>query len=249
MMAASDEINIGTVAGGNNQIGRGNTMNLGSAPAPAPAASWAPGTAQRPSQATGGSPVSTLYAFADIVGYSNFKARLQEESQDRLTKVLDRSLAEAGVGPDAVTPQDQGDARLLIFPADTDVVKVLAVMPRYLNGDLLARNEDLAAHARMRVRLSFTMGPATPGKTGMAGEAPITVVRLANSRVFRSAMATAEESNCGVIMDSYLYHGFVRQNFRPDMGAEEYFAVHVSEPEKSFEADAWIRIFGGSQSS
>ena len=127
----------------------------------------------------GSSPVSALYAFGDIVGYSKLNARLQEESQDRLARALDRSLAEAGVRPDTVMPQDQGDARLLRFPASTDVAKVLAIMPHYLNGDLLARNEDLAPHARMRVRLSFTMGPAMPGKTGLAGEAPIAVVRLA----------------------------------------------------------------------
>jgi hypothetical protein len=241
MAASGDQINTGPVSGQNVQIGgRGNTMNA----APEPAASRPPGAAAWPDHESAGWPVSALYAFGDIVGYSTLNARLQEESQDRLTRVLDRSLAEAGVRPEIVTPQDQGDARLLSFPSDTDVARVLAVMPQYVNSDLLARNEDLAPHALMRIRLSFTMGPAMPGKTGHAGEAPIAVVRLSNFTGFRDAMTATPHSNCGVIMDDYLYRSYVRQNFRPDMNAGEYVAVHVSVPEKRFEAEAWIRLFG-----
>src|SRR5713226_9672263 len=240
MAASGDHISIGTVSGGQNQIGgRGSVFNQGIEPG----AARAPGTAERLDRETGGSPVNTLYAFGDIVSYSRLNARLQEESQDRLVRVLNSSLAEAGLRPETVTAQDQGDARLLRFPVDTDVAKVLAVMPRYLNGDLLARNRDMAPHARLRARLSFTMGAATPGKTGLAGEAPIAVVRLANSARFRSFMNAAPQSNCGVITDDYLYRGYVRQDFRPDMNAEEYIRVRVSDPEKGFEAEAWIRLF------
>jgi len=240
---SGDQVNI-QVSGGQNQFGgRGSVFHQGGGPA----VSHAPSTAQRPGHEMEGAPVSALYAFGDIVGYSRLNARLQEESQDRLTRVLDRSLAEAGVRPEMVTPQDQGDARLLSFPADTDVARVLAVMPHYVNSELLARNEDLAPHARMRIRLSFTMGPARPGKTGHAGEAPIAVVRLVNFTGFRSAMTTATQSNCGVIMDDYLYRGYVLQDFRPDMNAGEYVPVQVSIPEKGFAAAAWIRLFGCSK--
>jgi hypothetical protein len=117
-------------------------------------------------------------------------------------------------------------------------------MPRYLNGDLLARNADMADAARLRVRLSFAMGPATPGRTGLAGAAPIAVARLANSAIFRQAMMAAPQSQCGVIIDDYLYRGYVRQDFRPDMHPEQYSPVHVSDPPKGFEALAWIRLFG-----
>jgi hypothetical protein len=238
---SGDQISIGAVSGEQNQIGgRGNTYNVGAGhAAPGSLAAAGPRNEQ-----LGGAPVNSLHAFADIVGYSGLSARLQEESQERLHRVLHRSLTEAGIRPEAVTAQDQGDARLLTFPVDTDVAKVLAVMPRYLYGELLARNHDMAPHAHLRVRLSFTMGTAGPGQTGLTGQAPIAVVRLSNSACFRRAMAAAPQSSCGVIIDDHLHHGYVRQDFRPDMDAEEYVPVHVSEPEKGFEAAAWLRLFG-----
>jgi len=102
----------------------------------------------------------------------------------------------------------------------------------------------MAPTARMRVRLSFTMGAAMPGATGLAGAAPIAVARLANSALFRRAMNSAARAQCGVIIDEYLHTQFVRQRFRPDIGADDYLPVHISEVEKGFEATAWIKLFG-----
>lgn len=233
----SVQVNADTISGGQFSLGgHGNVFNQGYGPAE--------GTAADQSPPVGGPPVNALYAFADIVGYSGFNARLQEESQDRLRRCLDRSLAEAGVDPDQVVGQDQGDARLLCFPAAADVARVLALMPHYLNGDLRARNEDLAPHAQLRVRLSLAMGPAVPGATGLVGDAPIMVVRLGNSARFRSAMKSAPQAHCGVIVDDHLYRAYIRQNFRPDMHAAEYAPVQVQEQAKGFEAHAWIRLFG-----
>lgn len=234
--AQGGQVNAGTISGGQFSFGSGNNVQGAVPPAR--------GAAERPDQVTGGSPVSSLYAFGDIVSYSQLNARQQSDSQSRLVRVLNGSLIEAGVRPDTVQFQDQGDARFLRFPASTDVAKVLALMPPHLNSDLLARNQDLAQHARMRVRLSFVMGAATSGSTGLAGSAPIEVVRLANSAKFRRVMNAASLTHCGVIVDDYLYTQFVRQPFRPDMSPEEYIAVHVSDPDKGFAAGAWIRLFG-----
>ena len=168
-------INIGSVSGQGFQIGSGN-QQVNNAPERWPAEQPAAG-----GRKARGGPVSALYAFADIVGYSRLTVRLQKMSQDDLADLLDISLAEAGIRPELVEAQDQGDARLLMFPPHTEPARVLAVMPRHLNDELLARNQDMAAHAQMRVRLSFTMGVAVPGGTGLAGAAPIAVVRLNNS--------------------------------------------------------------------
>ena len=191
-----------------------------------------------------GQPAHGLYAFADIVGYSNFSARLQRDSQDYLASLLDGGLAEASVDPGQVTAQDQGDARLLWFTPGTDTGRVLAIMPRYLNDDLLARNRDMAPHARMRVRLSFTMGASAPGRTGLAGAAPIAAARLSSASVFRQAMNAAPQAQCGVIIDSHLHSEYVRQGFRADINSDDYVSVHVSHPDKGFEATAWLKLFG-----
>lgn len=230
------------VYGSGAQVGSGNVQNnaFGVTPPPAmpgAAAPSAPGPADGP-------PASTLYAYADIVGYSRFNARLQAESQDRLVRILDAGLAEAGLRPDSVAAQDQGDARFLSFPPAADVARVLAVMPRHLAGELAARNEFMTPAARLRIRLAYAMGISAPGSSGLVGSAPIAVVRLANAAEFRSAMRQVPQADTGVIIDDYLYGQYVRQDFRWDMDPGEYLRVQVSDPAKGFTADAWLRVPG-----
>ena len=238
----SDEIRIGSVSGQGFQIGgHGNQQhNTFGATWPAEQATADPPVAE-PGR---GVPVSSLYAFADIVGYSKLSARLQKMSQDDLASLLDVSLAEAGIRPDLVEAQDQGDARLLRFPSHAEPGRVLAVMPRHLNDELLARNQDMAPHARTRIRIAFTMGVSLPGATGLAGDAPIAVARLVNWAPFRHAMAAAAHAQVGVIIDDHLHGQYVRQRFRADTGSRDYVPVRVSQADKGFDAAAWVRLFG-----
>src|ERR1700722_3724867 len=235
----SDYNFIGNNSGTIHQFGgRGNTYN----PAPSEQAA-----ARQPAEVPDDRPESALYSFADIVGYSQLNARLQKSGQDDLAHILDQGIAEAGVQPDRVASQDQGDARLLTFPAGTDVAKVLAVMPRCLNDELAARNRDMAEHARMRVRLACSMGASSRGATGLVGAAPIAVVRIADSPVFRRAMRAAPRVQCGLIIDDHLHSEWVRQGFRADINPDDYAPVRVSYPEKGFNAMAWMRLFGYSR--
>ena len=189
---------------------------------------------------------TSLHAFADIVGYSQLDAVQQAESQDRLVRILDHSLRDAGVLPDLVVHQDQGDARLLTFPADADVARVLGVMPRCFQDDLHAHNRITVPQARLRVRLSYVLGSAAVGRIGWTGGAAVKVVRLSNDAKFRQAMKTNPDVYVGVIVDDYLYRNCVQQEFRSDLHPEEYVATHVSDPDKGFEADAWMRLVGRS---
>jgi hypothetical protein len=237
-MSGEGQFHVGTVSGGMNSFGgHGNTMNIGTPP------TQATHSVSRETAAAG-SPQQGLYAFADIVGYSQQNARLQKIGQNDLLELLNAGLTHVGVRPDQVVPQDQGDARLLWFPGGTDAGQVLAMMPRYVNDGLVARNQDMAPHARMRVRLSFTMGVAEPGATGLTGTAPVAVVRLGNSGAFRKLMSAAQSAHCGVIIDSYLHGEYVRQAFRPDINPDDYTQVRISDPDKGFKATAWIMLFG-----
>jgi hypothetical protein len=229
----SDYNLIGNNSGTIHQFGgRGNTYNA------APVDHVSP-------QALGSDrPEFALYSFADIVGYSALNARQQKLSQYDLVGVLGHGMAEAGVSPEQVAAQDQGDARLLTFPAGTDFAKVLAVMPRSINDELVARNRDMAGHARMRVRLAFSVGASIRGEAGLVGAAPIAVVRIANSAVFRQAMRVASRAQCGLIIDDYMHGELVRQGFRADINPDDYAPVRVSDPDKGFEATAWMRLFG-----
>lgn len=238
-----DEIRIGSISGGQGfQIGSGTQQtNIFNAPQ---TRSDEPSGGPTASDQARGEPASALYAFADIVGYSRLSARLQKLAQDDLAELLDVSLNEAGIRPEQVEAQDQGDARLLMFPPQAEPGRVLAVMPRHLNDELLARNQDMAPHARTRIRIAFTMGVSLPGATGLAGEAPIAVARLVNWPPFRHAMAAATHAQVGVIIDDHLHGQYVRQRFRADIGSSDYVPVRVSQADKGFDAAAWVRLFG-----
>jgi hypothetical protein len=229
----SDSINV---SGSNNQVGgRGSTLNQ---------VFGVPPASEEARGRRGHAPEHALYAFADIVGYSQLTARLQKASQDYLASLLNDGIAEADVPPELVAWQDQGDASMMKFPSDSDAGKILAMMPRFLNDELLARNEDMAPHARTRIRVAFTMGVSLPGATGLAGEAPIAVARLVNWTPFRHAMTKATDAQVGVIMDDYLYRQYVRQGFRADINPGDYIPTRVSYADKGFDAAAWVKFFG-----
>jgi hypothetical protein len=187
---------------------------------------------------------TSLFAYADIVDYSSRNAAQQGELQERLVRVLDESMEDAGVMPAAVSKQDQGDARLLAFPPGTDTMRVLAIMPRSLSAELQARNADAAPHAQLRVRLSFALGPTAAGPTGHLGKSAIEVVRLCNARPFREAMRAMPGACLGVIVSDFLYTMYIRQGFRAGLDAGEYVRVRVSDQDKGFHADAWLRLIG-----
>jgi hypothetical protein len=186
---------------------------------------------------------TSLHGFANIVHYSRLNAYQQADFQERLVRGLEASLVDCGVRPDTIRVQDQGDARMLTFPDHLDVSRVLAIMPRRFNDELKASNQDKAPHARMQVRLSFAMGPSARGATGQRGSAPIAVTRLNNAPALHEAMATRPDAYLGVVIDDYLYHQHVVQQFRPDLAIDEYAPTRVSFPGKK-DAEAWIRLVG-----
>ena len=102
----------------------------------------------------------------------------------------------------------------MTFPQNTDSAKMLAVLPHFIDEELKVRNQDMAQHAQLRVRLAFAMGVSVPGAAGLVGDAPIAVARLANSDVFRTAMRVAPRARCGVLIDDYLHTQLVRQDSR-----------------------------------
>jgi hypothetical protein len=232
---SNDGYNYGSVSGGNVQFGgAGNTLNVGTAGTPA---------REEARGRRGGAPENALYAFADIVSYSRLNARQQKISQDDLVKVLDDGISEAGVSPEDVIWQDQGDARTMRFPAGTDVGRMLSTMPRHVNAELLARNGDVAPGAQLRIRLAFAMGVSAPGATGLVGSAPIAVARLVNWSPFRAAMTNSDHVHVGLIIDDYLFSQFVNQQFRSDNDLRDFTRVHVADSAKGFDAYAWMKLF------
>lgn len=231
-----EQISIGSISGMGIQVGgTGNTINQG------PGERLASGLA-RTQGPRGSAYEHLLHGFVDIVGYSRLPVSLQRRSQEYLANLLSEGITRAGISPELVDCQDQGDARMMTFPAGTDAGRVLAEMPRYVHDELLEHNHHMRLPARLRLRMAFTMGVSEPGATGRVGAAPIAVARLADWTRFRRIMGETPEAYVGVIIDEHLYGEYVRQSFRSDMDPRDYAQAHISNPEKTFEADAWVRI-------
>jgi hypothetical protein len=98
-------------------------------------------------------------------------------------------------------------------------------------------------HARMRLRMAFTVGVSEPGATGRIGAAPIAVARLVDWSKFRRVMGETADAYVGVIIDDHLHSQYVRQDFRSDIDPRDYAPARISNTDKGFEADAWVRIF------
>jgi Ricin-type beta-trefoil lectin domain len=185
---------------------------------------------------------TSLHAVIDIVGYGQRDFRQQDESQKHLVEFVKVSLHEARAGRVRTGPR--GDALTLTFPDGRNVSEVLAVIPRRLSYELNAFNRGKMPDARMRVRLSFAMGPSVPGPLGEVGSAPVVVARLNNASALRKAMKAEPNAYLGVCIDDYLYFQHVAQASRPDLEPDEYYQVDVSDHEKDFKARAWIRLVG-----
>jgi hypothetical protein len=202
-------------------------------------------TAPQPGGAPNGHYGATLSsAGAGAPFFRHEPARPPGRLKAYLASVLNGGIADADVSPESVAWQDQGDASMLKFPPSTDVGKVLAGMPRYLDEELLDRNRDLQPHAGTRIRLAFTMGVSAPGAMGRVGEAPIAVARLVNWGPFREAMTNADGARVGVIIDDHLYGQYVRQRFRADNNPADYAKARILYADKGFDATAWVRILG-----
>jgi hypothetical protein len=73
---------------------------------------------------------TSLHCFADIVAYSGRNPYQQADCQQRLLKIIDGSLIDAGLSPGSVCGESQGDARMLTFLDGLDVSRVLAASCR-----------------------------------------------------------------------------------------------------------------------
>ena len=184
--------------------------------------------------------------FADIVGYSQLDAVQQAESQDRLVRILDHSLRGRRGPAGLVVHQRPGGCSLADVPGRRGCRSGAWRNAAMLQDDLHAHNRITVPQARLRVRLSYVLGSAAVGRIGWTSGAAVKVVRLSNDAKFRQAMKTNPDVYVGVIVDDYLYRNCVQQEFRSDLHPEEYVATHVSDPDKGFEADAWMRLVGRS---
>jgi hypothetical protein len=186
---------------------------------------------------------NNLYAFVDIVDYSRRTAAQQCDCQEQFVRIIEYCLQEAGVHTESISLQNHGSGALLMtFPVDTDVTRMLAVLPRLASLELARRNKDLRPTSRLRLRMSFSIGPTAPGPAGPTGQAPIEAVRLSAADALRRALAEMPMASLGVIITDDLYDKYVKQEFRSDLTPDSYAQANVRDQETGLDAKAWVSL-------
>ena|ERR1035438_3213644 len=179
-------------------------------------------------------PVFRLVAGIDMERYSARGDADQLASQHDLDEVLGTAALRAGLDRDLWQEEAGGDGELAVFPADTDIARVLSDFTRELNTCLSEINRPRRRDARLRLRLAFHYGLLIDAPFGPAGSAPIIVSRLLDAGLLRQALAAAAEANLVLIVSQTLYDSIVMSGFG-GLAPSAYHQVRVVAPEKGFD--------------
>ena len=167
----------------------------------------------------------------------------QLSSQHDLDKVLGTAASRAGLDRDLWQEEVGGDGELAVFPADTDIARVLSDFTRELDACLSEINRPRRHDARLRLRLAFHYGLLLPAPFGPAGSAPIIVSRLLDASLLRQELAATAEANLALIVSQVLYDNIVMSGFR-GLTPSVYHQVRVVVREKGFDQLAYVHVPG-----
>jgi hypothetical protein len=188
-------------------------------------------------------PVRAALTVCDIADYSRLTPDEQRDQQNRLAELELRAAFFAGIDRRHATMQPSGDGQQITWPPDTDVVRLVVDYVRELGNELARVNRGLVPSNQLRLRLSIVDGLHEPASLGIAGNTAVTAARLVNARQARTALARAVGAPLVVVLEDHLYQNVVAAGFRA-LRPSDYVPIMVREPEKGFEARAWLTVPG-----
>jgi len=174
----------------------------------------------------------------DAKGYGGATARGHQRIQEGLLRVLDQAAERAGLARRTWTRQPGGDGELAILPPSEPEPKVVEDFPRALASALRVHNRDLHPRFRLRLRLAVHHGVALPAPNGYAGDGPVAVSRLCDSRPLKDALA-ASGADLAVVYSRRVVDDVIRQELT-GLSTEALREVRVVR--KEFDEPAWIWI-------
>lgn len=177
----------------------------------------------------------------DMQGYGSRPGGRHAEFQHDLVTLLDQAAARAGLDRDRWSVQRSGDGEFAVLPAGQAEGSVIDDFVRELAGGLSRRNEHRTAPGRIRLRLAVHFGPVESAPNGFAGDGPVVVGRLLDSRPLRRALAADMGADLAVILSRQVYADTVAAEMT-DLRPADFAEVHIEA--KEFTDSAWIRVPG-----
>ncbi|XVS62383.1 FxSxx-COOH system tetratricopeptide repeat protein [Actinosynnema sp. CA-299493] len=167
----------------------------------------------------------------DVIQYGKRSGDQRMEAQRRLLHLVDAVMSHLRLDSATVDRQGGGDSVMIFLGAEVDIVRVL---PLLLEGwrDLL-RADNETYKDRVRLRMSITAGSVAPTELGFAGEPAVTLGRLNECALLRSAVTDNETADLVVLIS-----GVLHKLAEVDQHDPAFVCRHVDE--KEYSDDAWL---------
>lgn len=186
-------------------------------------------------------PAVRLCLAVDTESYSRFNTGEAARSQERLVDVLTRARREAGLRETEVDLQQSGDGQFSILPAGVDESVVIPRLVAGIESALASTNEDLSAHARLRLRVAMHRGHVAAGVNGWLGGATIAVHRLLDSTPVRDALRHRRDADFALIVSDVLFTDVIADGYG-SLDPAAFTPVEARLPEKNFAQRAWVYV-------
>ncbi|MEV0178702.1 hypothetical protein AB0I54_05240 [Streptomyces sp. NPDC050625] len=177
----------------------------------------------------------------DLRQYSRHGYTEQADAQVRLRLVVEHALRRARVMRVRTQQQLQGDGRLVVFPARTDLVRAVPALILGLRDGLYEANRAPGAFGRMRMRAALGQGSISRADSGYLGDCVVLVSRLVDSDGLRGALERNEDSDLALAVSSDLYRDVIVQQAHGLPGSE-FRRTEVVTEKKDFATDAWLYV-------
>lgn len=187
--------------------------------------------------------VSRYYALVvtDIENWGGRPGAVQARMQVALRRILERTMAVAGIENAGIRSTSRGDGLIIALPAEVAKELITDRFVKALNRELRTYNDECLPAEVMRLRVALHAGDVHDGGTEWAGEAVVAACRLVDSDVLRRVLAAADTAVLALIVSAYWYDAVLGAGWADPTGYDR-----VQPGLKDYAGDAWIRVPGKS---
>ncbi|MFD5696502.1 hypothetical protein [Streptomyces lasiicapitis] len=177
----------------------------------------------------------------DLRRYSRHTYTEQADAQARLRLVVEHALRRARILRVRAQQQLQGDGRLVVFPARTDLFRAVPELVLGLRDGLYEANRVPGAFGRMRMRAALGQGAISRADSGYLGDCVVLVSRLVDSDALRNALERSDSSDLALAISNELYRDVIMQQAH-GLPASDFRQTEVVTEKKEFATNAWLYV-------
>jgi hypothetical protein len=146
-------------------------------------------------------------------------------------------------GTEIALHEDTGDGWLALLDARTETVGALSIVSEHFPAALREHNASCSEGERLRLRVVVHDGKVAVDEQGATGHVPSYAARLLNSSKLRECL-TLTTAPLVVCVSDQVFQNDVRQQPSRLPEGVVFVPIRISEPEKGFEAQAWVHAPG-----